>query len=54
MDIIEIISFLLQTRALNSTQYRALYNIMVFIGVIVVILVMAYILIGKEPEEEEF
>lgn len=39
-------------KALTSTEYRNLYNLIVFIGVIVIILVMAYVLVGKEPEEE--
>lgn len=50
----KVIDFLMQTKALTSIQYRALYNVLIFIGVIAVILVMAYILVGKEPEEEEF
>ncbi|MHA1230572.1 MAG: hypothetical protein ACTSRP_08100 [Candidatus Helarchaeota archaeon] len=40
-------------KALTATEYEALYNWLVFIGVIVIVLVMIYVLVGREPEEEE-
>jgi len=52
MEIEKILLILTEVKALNETEYSLLYNILIFIGVIVIILVMIYVLIGKEPEEE--
>ena len=53
MDLMSLIKILTQIKAVTDFEYDALYNMIVFIGIIIVILVMVYVLIGQEPEEEE-
>ncbi|MHA1750819.1 MAG: hypothetical protein ACTSYZ_00465 [Candidatus Helarchaeota archaeon] len=53
MTLMDIIYYIGQIKALTSLEYEGLYNILMFLGVIVTILVMVYVLVGREPEEEE-
>ncbi|MHA1268820.1 MAG: hypothetical protein ACTSPY_03460 [Candidatus Helarchaeota archaeon] len=53
MSFINFLYKLAQIKGLTSVEYEALYNFLVFIGVIIIVLVMVYVLIGREPEEED-